>query len=366
MLKINLLGKIYFELDGTDISSKISSKSAAIIAILLLQEDGRISRRELLGFLWPESTEDAAKYNLRYNLWQIKKAIPPVNDETSFIESNKDYCFVNNNYEYVCDLKEIIDADIDEITSIPRLEELLSMCAGEFFENQYFTGCHEFEELILMQKYYLDNKKLNLHKRLIDLYYKAGNANKCLDVIDNCQELDPFDENNALIKIKLLIQQEKYGDAISYYHKYYSQLARELGIKPPSAITNLVEEIKPYKNVEAKHIKLSVRSSFNVEGYWMADFIRAAIEIDGCPLMGYMNEKERAELSEIQFRLGPVPPKRPSAARIVGAFVSFVTRSIEDGYTIEITTGSLEDIDDMSVGAINVLQDTYGNKFVVR
>lgn len=32
-------------------------------------------RSDIISYLWSESSDDAAKYNLRFNLWQIKKAL---------------------------------------------------------------------------------------------------------------------------------------------------------------------------------------------------------------------------------------------------------------------------------------------------
>lgn len=75
MLEIKLLGELQLSLNGEDLTSSISSKCAALIALLMAHKNHRMSREELLGYLWPESSEDAAKYNLRYNLWQLKKAL---------------------------------------------------------------------------------------------------------------------------------------------------------------------------------------------------------------------------------------------------------------------------------------------------
>lgn len=85
MLELNFLGKVRIKLDDQDISSKVSSKSAALLAVLLLQKHKKIDRDKLAGYLWPESAEDAAKYNLRYNLWQLKKLLYSAVQEESFL-----------------------------------------------------------------------------------------------------------------------------------------------------------------------------------------------------------------------------------------------------------------------------------------
>ena len=75
MLRISLLSKNVLTLDGTVIDEKVSDKAIALIAILVLREDQRMSRRALIDILWPESSDSAGKNNLRFNLWQLRKAL---------------------------------------------------------------------------------------------------------------------------------------------------------------------------------------------------------------------------------------------------------------------------------------------------
>ena len=75
MLYITFMGGPRFLLDGADVSDQISSKAAAIIALVLMKETRQMRRSDIISYLWSESSDDAAKYNLRFNLWQIKKAL---------------------------------------------------------------------------------------------------------------------------------------------------------------------------------------------------------------------------------------------------------------------------------------------------
>ena len=69
-------------LDGADVSDQISSKAAAIIALVLMRETRQMRRSDIISYLWSESSDDAAKYNLRFNLWQIKKALVQADGES--------------------------------------------------------------------------------------------------------------------------------------------------------------------------------------------------------------------------------------------------------------------------------------------
>ena len=69
------MGQTQFLLDGVDVSGQISSKSAAILALILMNSSRQMRRSDLIGFLWGESEDDAAKYNLRFNRCQVKKTL---------------------------------------------------------------------------------------------------------------------------------------------------------------------------------------------------------------------------------------------------------------------------------------------------
>ena len=136
MLKIDFLGTLKIESEGMNITDRLSSKSQALIAILMTKKSMRCSRKELIGYLWPESSEEAAKYNLRFNLWQLRKAICAQPSGQPFLIITRDDCQINEKYSYQCDFRQIIEADVENC-DIGRLEELRCMFRGDFFENRY-------------------------------------------------------------------------------------------------------------------------------------------------------------------------------------------------------------------------------------
>ena len=75
MLQIRLLGQFDIRLDGKRIV--ISSRAGQSLLAYLAMTAGTPHRREkLAGTLWPNSSEENARKNLRQELWRIRKAIP--------------------------------------------------------------------------------------------------------------------------------------------------------------------------------------------------------------------------------------------------------------------------------------------------
>ncbi len=74
MLEIRLLGRFEVKLDGRAII--LSSRPAQSLLAYLALSAGTAHRREkLAGLLWPDSSDDQARRNLRQSLWQIRKTL---------------------------------------------------------------------------------------------------------------------------------------------------------------------------------------------------------------------------------------------------------------------------------------------------
>ena len=127
MLKISFLGKLRFEYHGEDITDKIGTKAAALIALLMLRENKSMSREKAISYLWPDSNEEAGKYNLRYTFWMLKKLIGEDEKNENFLNIDKEYCGINARYSFRCDILELLHFDIKKDHDISRLLEIKNM-----------------------------------------------------------------------------------------------------------------------------------------------------------------------------------------------------------------------------------------------
>ena len=98
MLEITLLGKTKISFDGEFLDKQLSTKAQGLIYLLIAHKGKFLSREKIMTYLWPDSSEDAARYNLRYNLWQLKKLIPEDSGGQALVVSDKDGCQINQKY----------------------------------------------------------------------------------------------------------------------------------------------------------------------------------------------------------------------------------------------------------------------------
>ena len=74
MLELRLLGQ--FDVRHKGIPIEVPSRPAQSLLAYLALMPGLTHRREkLAGMFWPEASDSQARNNLRYTLWQVRKAL---------------------------------------------------------------------------------------------------------------------------------------------------------------------------------------------------------------------------------------------------------------------------------------------------
>lgn len=303
MLEIQFLGKVRFIYDGNDISEKIGSKSAALVALLIQSRNG-MRRERVMAYLWPDSNEDAAKYNLRYNFWQLKKMIGQDAAGNSFLRIDKDYCSIDSRYRFQCDILDVLNFNPSQETDVELLEKFRSIYGGEFFEGSYFNGCADFNELILSQRNNLENGRVKLLKRLAQLYEEASDYAACLEVLTEILTLEPYDEPTALKAMAVYTACGNRGAAIRYYKSFRSKLICNLGIQPSEELEQKYNEIKELRSAhQEKSIELETWCMKGVDYFWIAEVVEELIRAKLIEGKKVFPSEEIADLAQVVPRI---------------------------------------------------------------
>src|SRR5512136_1211135 len=127
MLEVNLLGQFEVMQDGRRLT--LPTRNAQSLFAFLILNTGKDHRRErLAGLLWPDSSEENARSNLRHELWRLRKALEPVS-ESCFLIDDLSIAF-NTQCEFLLDVRSLQIAPLNE-SSADKLSEALSVYGGE-------------------------------------------------------------------------------------------------------------------------------------------------------------------------------------------------------------------------------------------
>lgn len=374
MLRISFLGKTIVEYNRKNITELLGNKTIALLCMLALNDKKIISREKAIAYLWPDSKEDAAKYNLRFNLWLIKKNIGVDEDGNAFICVDKECCAINEKYKYTCDILDIIRFKPNEGDSVEDLLKLRELFTGEFLEGCYFSNCEEFNDLILFERINLEKKKVAILKRLTELYECRKQYDSCLEMIIEMQETEPYDEEIALKIMDLYSLKGNNAKAINYYNIFSNILATSLGISPSPILKKRCDELKCNQEkgqkkleniVRHNHIEVCIYGIKVVKFFVLSQIIEQILEQIDIEYLSKLREGYIYDLWYIQRKIMRDRSKEndleknfvvPSDSCIINAFIEFI-KCISGKYYITIKIDDYKKLDEISYDTIKYLQE---------
>jgi len=387
MLSINFLGKPRVEYDGKKLEEQLGSKAVVLICLLVLNEKRYMSREKLEGYLWPDSSTDAARYNLRYNLWLIKKNIGPDHKGHKFLHVDSDCCSINKEYEFECDTFEIMSFKHSQNDSLESILKLKQLFRGDLLEGCYFKNCDELNDLIIFERMKYEQRKVKILKSLVDFYEKEESFDNCLEVINEILEIEPYDEEMILKILDIYVKCGKPVAAITYYNNFSKLLTSSLGVSPSNRLRKKYTEIRSalsdsfgINNLKVNmdtFIKGSGNQEYvsytkiisdcikNIEYFWIADVVGKIIAALGPDYMNQLSEKELLDLAYVQsdilnyygdkFELVKDYGRDTMSVCIINAFIKLL-RIICSKQELTIIIQNSIDMDDTSLNVLKYLK----------
>lgn len=363
MLILGFLGKVQIEYNGTNIVGNLRNKTIALICILALNHGKNLNRERIVDYLWPDSTEDAARYNLRYNLWLIKKNIGLCENKEEFLIVKKDSCGINPKYFFKCDIIEIMQSNVYQEGTIEQIVHLKEMVKGEFLEGYYFSNCDDFNEIILFERAKFENIRTVILKRLVVLYEKRGDLLESLKLLKEILETDPYDEEVAYKILGIYEAVEKRASGVAFFNQFKDNLMGKLGVSPSEKLWKKNEDLKACQEGVSKvgepgDVVIEVRCMKAVQFFWMSEVVGALFNRQALRCNERLNEHLRTALGYIRPDISkriPIEARSIPDVQIVSAFVQLI-QSICQEYTVIILTADRDIIDDISENVMDYLK----------
>ncbi len=241
-----LLGNIEIRLNNQSILEKLSSKAIALLCFLSANKGKKFGRDKLADYFWNGVNIESARYNLRYNFWNIRKIINENKSSEDILISSKDSCMINPNYDFYIDIFHLDDI----LNSIEKnqdrkacLNNAKKLFRGEFLEEFYIKNCPEFNDWIFYERAKFQRTYEDILCKLIDLHYEDKCYDHAINLLEEMLNINPFKEELYLKLMKIYIDLGDRNSAIKQYERCENILREELNIRPMQDIRNLYEDL---------------------------------------------------------------------------------------------------------------------------
>jgi DNA-binding SARP family transcriptional activator len=233
-IRLRLLGPPLIDCNEQPVTLT-AAKALALLTYLAAQPQPQ-SRERLLALLWPESSEEAARKNLRNTLWQIRTALGD-----AVIQGEQRLAIHEDVW---IDLRVFLRAH-DEATrtngSRAGYQTMLRLWRGPLLEGLTLHEAPEFELWLTTERERLHELHLHTLHELAGIYRTAGRWRDVARVARRALALDPLQEPMHQALIEAHARRGDRAAALRQYDSLRAVLDRELGVEPLAQTEQLRE-----------------------------------------------------------------------------------------------------------------------------
>jgi DNA-binding SARP family transcriptional activator/TolB-like protein len=225
----------------------------ALLALLAASGERGLSRDQLLGFLWPESTAANARHSLEQLVHAIRRAL----GENVFVGVNP----LRLNPDFVA-------SDVDEFEkamSREALADAVALYKGPFLSGFYLEDGPEFERWADGERSRLSDRYVKALDRLARDAELANDHAAAIAWRRRLVEADPVSSRFALAFMKTLAASGDRGAALQYARVHESLVMQELEIAPDPSITAYVAALRAGEVTESPRPSLVNRTALPVD-----------------------------------------------------------------------------------------------------
>jgi DNA-binding SARP family transcriptional activator len=217
---------------GPEAPKYLERKTSALLAYLALE--GATARWRLAGLLWPESSEDTARNNLRQLLRRLRELAG-----TPCVEGREPLRLAEG---------LAVDVALLVVAHETGDRERVSAFAGELLEGQSFDDCSALDDWLRMWRLRLRRMRFEaLDAQVRRHEQEAGQLTVALEQARRLVELEPTSEEAHQHVMRLLHRMGDRGAALAAWQQCREVLRRELDVEPSESTRQLARDIERHE-----------------------------------------------------------------------------------------------------------------------
>jgi DNA-binding SARP family transcriptional activator len=240
MIVCQTLGPVGLTVDGGPAPPALLwRKHLALLVYLARSPRGR-SREHLVGLLWPEKPETAARHSLTEAIGVLRRHLGDTAVDASAAK--------------VRVAPDAISLDLDQFETLAasgEWEAAARMIAGDFLEGFSVPAAPAFDSWLETQRSSVRNRSVEVLTSYADQLIRVGRAPEAVSVALQALALDPHSERALRSSMRSQALAGDRAGAIEEYERFCSRLTRELGTAPGNDTRTLAERIRQERSAPA-------------------------------------------------------------------------------------------------------------------
>ena len=238
MISCQTLGPVGLSVDGAPAPPELLwRKHLALLVYLARSPRGR-TREHLIGLLWPEKPEAAARHSLNEAIRVLRRYL----GESS----------VDTTAGQVRLVSESVRLDVDrleELAEAGEWEAAARLIAGEFLEGFAIAGASEFEDWLANERSAVRLRSVDVLAHHADELLRAGRASEAIAIAARALGLDPGSGQAMRATMRSLVLAGDRAGALERYDAFAARLKQEIGTSPDGETQALAERVRNERSI---------------------------------------------------------------------------------------------------------------------
>ena len=231
VIELRAFGPVTVRIAGSEPPARLLwRKHLALLVYLALSPRRTRGRDQVIGLLWADKPEAAARHSLNEAVRVLRRAAGDDALQTAGGQLRL----------------EQVDCDIDRFDALVRSAswvEAAALVEGDFVEGFSVPGAHAFEDWLSAERAKLRGRAVDALVRASETLLTAGRAAGAADAGQRAAGIDPLSDTAARAAMRALALTGERGLAIGCFRRLERDLAASLGSTPDPATIALAERI---------------------------------------------------------------------------------------------------------------------------
>jgi DNA-binding SARP family transcriptional activator len=228
------LGPVEVTLDGGPAPAELLWRKNLALLIYLARSPRRTrSRDHLVGMLWGDRGETAARHSLSEALRVIRRHAGETSVETT-----------GGQVRLTPGAVEVDVEHLERLAEAEQWEEAAEVIAGEFLEGFSVPGASEFEDWLASEREVWRRRGVDVLVRGSDALAQGGRTQEASALAARALTLDPVSERALGASLRCFFLLGDRSGALELFDRFAARLQEEVGSEPGEETLQLVERIR--------------------------------------------------------------------------------------------------------------------------